>query len=220
MEENVAASAFACNLQVKYFHFESMSSVDVSSEPSLAPPGAGLPRPELWIARWLFGRACRRTSAEEARRLMAVEQKWILKRVGAVPASQLGERVLIPRPRGLEDSSRYWSILMTLEHLRIVNEAVAAVIGELLAGEVRPRATGTAEVKPSPAVGRDVLERFPESCERVLEAVGERESLPSDPRYAHPWFGPMGPDRWLVLVPFHLRLHRRQIEAIAERLPS
>jgi hypothetical protein len=31
--------------------------------------------------------------------------------------------VLIARPRGLEDSSRYWSVWMTLDHLRIVHLA-------------------------------------------------------------------------------------------------
>ena len=34
--------------------------MDANAEPKLAPPGAGLPRMELWIARLLFARTRRK----------------------------------------------------------------------------------------------------------------------------------------------------------------
>src|SRR6185369_877237 len=91
----------------------------VSPEPQLARPGAGLPKPELYVARILF--ALRRwTSTRDV--FSAVFQKerhaiqQLVRSCGPVSAAR---RVLIPRVRGLEDSSRYWSVWMTLEHLRI-----------------------------------------------------------------------------------------------------
>ncbi|MBX3389322.1 MAG: hypothetical protein KF691_07680 [Phycisphaeraceae bacterium] len=49
----------------------------------------------------------------------------------SLSAGAAAERVLIPRLRGLEDSSRYWSVWMMLDHLRIVNSQVAMVIASL-----------------------------------------------------------------------------------------
>jgi hypothetical protein len=58
------------------------------------------------------------------------------------------QRVLIPRIRGLEDSSRYWSVWMTLDHLRIVHESLAHLIRELVREVTPPGAASTAAVKP------------------------------------------------------------------------
>ena len=44
---------------------------------------------------------------------------------------RVGRRVLIRRPPGLEDSSRYWSAFMTLEHLRIVHREMVRIIDAL-----------------------------------------------------------------------------------------
>lgn len=45
---------------------------------------------------------------------------------GAIP-------VLIDRVVGIEDSSRYWSVFMVLDHLRIVDEGMTQIIQALFA---------------------------------------------------------------------------------------
>jgi len=57
-------------------------------------------------------------------------------------------RILIKRLPGLEDSSRYWSVYMTLDHLRIVNLSIADVITKLANGAKPKVAASTAAVKP------------------------------------------------------------------------
>jgi len=184
----------------------------------LAAPGAGLPGIELQIARVLFAL---RAWTHDRRRIDALfrqERALIAELVQACPAGRRAERVLIPRPRGLEDSSRHWSVWMTLEHLRLVNLACAAIIRELSEGRVPTGKASIADVKPSPDVTEAVLASYETSCDEVLAAVASAKDLDNAARFPHPWFGPMSARRWHVLAAIHLGLHRRQIEAILSGL--
>src|SRR6187549_1615298 len=122
------------------------------AEPQLAPPGAGLPRLELFVARRLFASRLKRGNREDFNAHFRKERATIAELVAGCDAESAARRVLIDRPRGLEDSSRYWSVWMTLEHLRIVNGAVTRLIGALAQGVKMDGAASTAAVKPSPHV--------------------------------------------------------------------
>jgi hypothetical protein len=186
--------------------------------PQLAAPGAGLPGIELQIARILFTLRAWTHDRQRVDALFGRERSLVAELVRSCPAGRLGERVLIPRPRGLEDSSRHWSVLMTLEHLRVVNLACASIIRELSEGRVPSGKASTAEVKPGPDVSESVMETYEASCDEVLAAVASAKDLDDAARFPHPWFGPMSARRWHVLAAVHLGLHRRQIEAILLRL--
>lgn len=183
----------------------------------LAPPGAGLPPVELFVARMIFHSQRRFTKQAAVSAKLDAEQRLITALAENLPAAQAGHRVLIPRLRGLEDSSRDWSVWMTLEHLRIVNEAVARTMGELLAGRIPSGRADTAAVKPTPNVDETVLPAFAASCE-ALRRANKAPSLQTVQRFAHPWFGPLNAAGWSFLASFHLGLHRRQIESIRQRL--
>jgi hypothetical protein len=187
-------------------------------DPQLAAPGAGLPPVELFVARRLFRLRCRLTSRAGAETLIRDEQRKISAIAAAVDPVAAEQRVLIPRPRGLEDSSRHWSVLMTLEHLRMVNEAVAGAVRDLRAGRVPATTASTAAVKPSAEVGRSVIPAFRASCEAMLAAGAGARSLVTPLRYGHPWFGPLSAAEWIFLGGFHLGLHRRQLVMIGRVL--
>jgi len=182
--------------------------------PKLAAPGAGLPGIELQIARILFTLRAWTHDRQRIDTLFRQERALVAELVRSCPAGRLGDRVLIPRPRGLEDSSRHWSVLMTLEHLRLVNLACALFIRELSEGRVPSGKASTADVKPSPDVTEAVLETYEASCDEVLAAVASAKDLDAPARFPHPWFGPMSARRWHVLAAVHLGLHRKQLEAI------
>ncbi len=182
--------------------------------PKLAAPGAGLPGIELQIARVLFTLRAWTHDRQRIDALFRHERALVADLVRSCPAGRLSERVLIPRPRGLEDSSRHWSVLMTLDHLRIVNLACASIIRELSEGRVPVGKASTADVKPSPDVTESVLATYEASCDEVLAAVASAKNLDDPARFAHPWFGPMSARRWHVLAAVHLGLHRKQLEAI------
>jgi hypothetical protein len=114
----------------------------------------------------------------------------------------------------MEDSSRYWSVWMTLDHLRIVHHSFIRVIRALSRGVVPPGRASTADVKPSPDVTYAVISEYEQSCDDLLATVAEAPSLDTRVRYAHPWFGPLNAAGWYALSGGHLRIHRTQIERI------
>lgn len=187
---------------------------EVSSAPRLAPPGAGLPGPELFFARLIFGWHRRRATRASAAALIEAERGQILRLTHGLDAGTGARRVLIRRLPGMEDSSRDWSIFMTLEHLRIVNLAIAETIALLGEGRAPERVASTAAVKPAPGIGPEVLPAFASSCEEIAAAASRVPELRTKARHAHPWFGPLDAAGWHAMAGFHLRLHRRQVESI------
>src|SRR5262249_46178151 len=106
-----------------------------TSEPKLAAPGAGLPFPEWAIARYvLFPLLCMTTSKSKAIESFARESQRILSKAKQLSPEQLGDRRLIPRPRGLEDSSRYWSVAMVLQHLVVVGNLIRKTATAIASG--------------------------------------------------------------------------------------
>lgn len=71
--------------------------------------------------------------------------------------AELNRPVLIPRLPGLEDSSRNWSVAMTIEHLHIVGQGVSGVLRCISMGQKPPAVVGTAEVKPHGDVDPDIV---------------------------------------------------------------
>jgi hypothetical protein len=186
--------------------------------PPLAPPGAGLPPLEHFLARALF--RLRRATGSRASFTARFhrERERIRVLVSSCDGESGGQRVLIRRPPGLEDSSRYWSVWMTLDHLDIVHRQMVRVIALLASGRTPESAVSTAAVKPSPAADASIVARYEESCDALLAAVESVADLHTATRYAHPWFGPMSAFDWFGLAGGHLRIHRVQIERIVAGL--
>ena len=187
----------------------------------LQPPGAGLPWGELLLARYvLFPLAIRKLDWARAGALFQREGEKVLARFDALSADRRTERVLVPRLRGMEDSSRYWSAAMTVEHLNIVGRAFLDVIASLRAGIVPSRKGSTADVKPR---GEETAAETRAKFVQLLADTAAADRLPPllpgvGPRYAHPWFGPLEAHRWHVLGGIHQGIHRQQLEAIRDGL--
>jgi hypothetical protein len=186
--------------------------------PKLDAPGAGLPFPESIIARTLFHWASWRGSREQSIALFKQERAAIAELVASLDDRQLCQPVLIDRLRGLEDSSRNWSVLMTLDHLRIVNRNMTGTILTLSKGSTPNRKVSTAAVKPNPDVTKVVIYEYELGCDNFLNSVTAIPNLKSRARLVHPWFGALDACGWHTLIARHMSIHRRQIESIIARL--
>lgn len=182
--------------------------------PKLAAPGAGLPMIERFFANLMIHWKAKRTSREAAAATFATEREVILKLLRTTPTEYLEIPFLIKRLPGLEDSSRYWSVLMTVDHLRIVNDQINGVIASLCAGKVPPGAASTAAVKPSQQVDATMIAAFEKSCADFEQTVATQSDLQTSLEFPHPWFGPMNAADWHFMTGFHMRLHRKQMELI------
>ena len=184
------------------------------SNPPLAAPGAGLPRMELAVARALFALRRWTGSREGFTRQFDKERTRIRRLVEKCDEAQLARRVLIRRLVGLEDSSRFWSVLMTLDHLRIVNTAIDDGVKKLTCGELPSGTASTAAVKPAEDVTVSVIGDYEMSCNSLLETIAAAGDLRTPLRYAHPWFGPLDSMGWYAIASMHIGIHRAQIERI------
>lgn len=192
----------------------------IHHDTALAPPGAGIPTLETWIGRsvlwWM--RHCQTPAQGFAR--FDHEASAILQLVTDLPEVPGGRQILIPRPRGIEDSSRNWSAWMTLQHLAIVNAGITGIIRDLLAGRTPGGVVRIEDVKPTPDIGREILGEYQDSC-RILSQTARRhlrDARAPAGRHPHPWFGPLDAASWFCLAAGHLGLHRVQIRRILARL--
>ena len=190
-------------------------------EPRLAPPGAPLPFLERVLLKYYVGPfMAKRAPIDASRERFEKLHAKTIEVARSIPPEMLTHKVLVPRQSGLEDSSRYWSAAMTLEHMLMVGEGCCHIIRELSAGRdpnVRPR---TERLKPKGAgAGLELIEQFARFTERcmpeMLPLVAERDSQTSE---VHPWFGPMRARAWFWLLGVHAAVHYRQLKEIKKRL--
>ena len=185
-------------------------------EPKLQAPGAGLPWLENHIARILLGWKSRLGTPASFIARFESERRQIQALIESCSADQLTRRVLIARLPGLEDSSRYWSVAMTFDHLRIVHHAFMGVLTALSNEKIPSGEASTAAVKPNVNVGAEAIAAYEESCDALLTCAAGIREFKTKARYPHPWFGPMDAHRWLALASGHMAIHRRQIARILQ----
>ena len=190
----------------------------MKDEPDLGAPGAGLPPRELFVTRILFGTLSRVLPQSAFYSIFLKERSRILTLIGGLTEEAKDRRVLIERVRAIEDNSRNWSVFMTLEHMAIVDEGVTGIIALLTKEAAVPGQVRIQDVKPCPDTGGISEKLFAttlKKSERILQGLGR---IPSDRTHPHPWFGPLTARQWYALRCVHLRIHRRQIEAIISGL--
>ena len=162
---------------------------------------------------------CRRYSWDQARDLLVEEGRELLRLGQDAEPGQLERRVLVAPQIGLEDSSRYWSYAMVLEHLVIIGERLIRVIVGLSAGQRPAGRIETADLKPAGRLAAlPSCEAFREFLDRWRVAMSDEiEDRHSPRRHAHPWFGPLTARQWICFAPFHQRIHLRQARQILRR---
>lgn len=180
----------------------------------LQPPGAGLPVFERVVLNSFFKLGCLLTSDERALTLFERELETLLAIVDAADLNDVCEQVLISRITGIEDSSRNWSVLMVLEHLSMVNSDMLKIVDALQRGIVPKGKVAIDYYKPIADLDIEVIDRFKDVCYDYLETVRALGKLKSMSTYAHPWFGMLTAHGWNVLAAAHMKIHRKQAQAI------
>ncbi|MCC2679856.1 MAG: hypothetical protein K0R29_2432 [Pseudobdellovibrio sp.] len=189
--------------------------------PQLQAPGAGLPwyhnlMLKYYVGPFVAGRSDWNVNEQTFHKVNG----RILKEIESLTEKQLSTKILVPPQLGLEDSSRYWSVAMVLEHLVIVTEQVYKGVIELSNGRVPPVKVDIAKVKPLGSMPPlEAVEEFKllvsEDFKKFLLQVGDKNSKLT---LLHPWFGPFKARQWFWLLGMHHGLHLKQIREIKKRL--
>jgi hypothetical protein len=196
---------------------------DSEIEAKLQRPGAGLPWPALLFVRYYVGPyvAAKADWQKETARFHETSAQ-ITAIADKLDNGQLQKRVLVPRLRGLEDSSRYWSAAMTLEHVMIVGTSIRDIIIRLSQEQLPPGKADTARVKPQGKLpAQTVLDNYKSFTAMLMpqiESAVPPEKRDAKMKMAHPWFGPFSLRQWHWLLAEHNAIHLRQLREIAARL--
>jgi len=142
----------------------------------------------------------------EADRILACAQK--------LDPALAAKTVLVERQKGLEQNCRHWSLLMTLDHLAMINTAVLTIIESILQNIPLAPNFSTAEAKPKQEQSIFTIERFRKITEQYLEHIDRMPNLHCKMRHTHHQFGPLDAHGWHCLAAIHQNIHRKQIERI------
>lgn len=194
----------------------------VSKEPVLAPPGAGIPLHQKILMRFILkpfvaGRTPWEVSEANFRKI----NEKIFKAIDGLTEAQLTTRILVPPQMSLEDSSRYWSIKMALEHLLIVSGQMMQLIPTLSQNIIPNAKADIAAVKPKNEIGltkilQDFKKLISTDFDKLNSSIRNREVSAV---FYHPWFGNMNAKQWYWLLAMHHGVHLKQIREIKKRLP-
>jgi hypothetical protein len=190
---------------------------------SLDKPGAGIP----WYFRLanrillkpLVVRKFTWQQCEE--NFLSVNEK-LKRELEGLTQEQLEKRILVSPIVGIEDSSRYWSIAMTLRHLCIVHPLMKEVVIRLAKEETIPVKVDTASVKPElEKNSSQAVQDYFSLIQTILPDI--KNSIPKEfgltKTFSHPWFGEMTAKDWFWLLGAHTGIHLKQIRKIKEQLP-
>ncbi|HYE33767.1 MAG TPA: DinB family protein [Methylomirabilota bacterium] len=192
----------------------------MDADAPLGPPGAGLPTAELLFVRCAFALARGVMTPENALARFERETERIATLAQSLPLELAQRQVVIPRVMGIEDSSRNWSVLMTVGHLNITTAFIQAIVERLRNEEAIDREVRIQDVKPSVEQSETTVKLFRRICGRYVKSVAALGKLNSKTTHTHPWFGPLNAHGWHCLAAIHHTIHRRQIEAIIRELKA
>jgi hypothetical protein len=193
-------------------------------EPKLQPPGAGLPLPQKLLLRYFIGPfQSKRTPWDVSRSRYEKLTAKIIKAAEGVPVEKRKTKILVNPIIGLEDSSRYWSVDMLLEHLMIVGKNMEGIILSLSTG-VKPNVVAdTAKVKPTAASSenspQNILFEFKAFAPTLLQRLDSNmKNKDSDTTLEHPWFGECTARQWYFVLAAHQGIHWQQLKQIIQKL--
>ncbi len=200
-----------------------------TTEPKLDAPGRGLPFLQGLYARYImYPRMMRNYDGAASVAMLRRETTRIVDLCTPLSDTQFATRVLIDPLPGLEDSSRYWSAAMVLEHLILCMRPMTQVATTLAAGQAMNVKISTADVKPKgqPGTAKEEWLRLfthaAEECAVRLSTIATAPHVitpPKDaPRVDHPFFGAVPAKGWVWVMGVHHITHRRQIEGIVQGL--
>ncbi len=198
----------------------------MNTEPKLQPPGAGLPFLQKFALRFLIGPIqTKRTPWETSRSRYEKTTTKILKTIENIPSEKRKTKILVDPIIGLEDSSRYWSVDMLLEHLLIVSKNIENIILALADGSVPKVMVDTARVKPTSASSDQssshLFSEFNSFAPLLMQRLDtQMKNRDSKLTLRHPWFGECTARQWYWVLAAHQNIHWQQLKQIKNNLTA
>ena len=180
--------------------------------------GAGLPEIERLFIRAILVPVVRILFTWDITRVLIKREVNIInKLVVNIPQDKLQQKMAIDRTFAIEDNSRQFSINEVLEHLVIAGNLVKDVIDTLSKEQDVKFDIKIEDVKPKENKTNQ-LDEFLEFYQNYDEFIKQLSKKQSKKTKAHPWFVRFNNFDWNIFMFMHTFIHRRQIEAILDKL--
>jgi hypothetical protein len=180
--------------------------------------GAGLPEFErLFIRVFLVPIVRISMNWTISRLLIKREIKIIKKLLNNISNKQLQQKMSIQRTFAIEDNSRQFSLNEVLEHLVIAGTLVKNVIETLSKEKEVDFNIKIENVKPKENKENQLkyFLEFYQDYDKFIKNLPKKQSKTTK---AHPWFVKFNNFDWNIFMFMHTFIHRRQIEAILNKL--
>ena len=180
--------------------------------------GAGLPEFErLFIRVFLVPIVRISMNWTISRLLIKREIKIIKKLLNNISNKQLQQKMSIQRTFAIEDNSRQFSVNEVLEHLVIAGTLVKNVIETLSKEKEVDFDIKIENVKPKENKENQLkyFLEFYQDYDKFIKNLPKKQSKTTK---AHPWFVKFNNFDWNIFMFMHTFIHRRQIEAILNKL--
>jgi uncharacterized damage-inducible protein DinB len=186
--------------------------------PQLETPGSGLPPLELLIGKVGFALYRSMSSRQGATARFKSESQQLISLATSVSEEVGKQRVLIKRITGIEDSSRFWSVFMVLDHLVIVDKLTIKIMENLSMEKKFSQKIRIEDIKPQPERGKEVIDEFQALIGDYVSCLEEITDWRLKQYHTHPWFGPLNVYGWHCFATLHHFIHRRQLHRIIQTL--
>ena len=187
----------------------------IEKDQGLDKPGAGIPWYEEKFIRYLVVPILPLVfNWESSLSFLQKQIQEIVMLIEDLDEESMQKQVLVSRLFALEDSSRFWSINMVVEHLVTVNRGTYEIVDLLNQEKTVERELGTEKVKPYHNTNHTKnLIVFEKAYSRMIK---KNKNRVSNMTKEHPWFGSFNNYAWHAFIGFHNKLHKRQIQKILE----
>lgn len=196
---------------------------DAEAAKNLAPSGTPMPLMFRLLLRYFVGPMVSRSANwEKAVDGFGAVNAKILAEVAKLNDEEMTTRVLVPSQYGLEESSRYWSAAMVLEHMVIVGTGIKGIVISLSNGVVPDYKVELSRVKPrGKGTPQQAIADFKQFTDITQgEIAGQLGNKDSKASLDHPWFGKFNTRQWHWLLSAHSVIHLQQVREIVLRLKS
>lgn len=174
-----------------------------------------------WPVRKMIRLLVRSTAHGKATRQIIAERDQTLSVARQLGPELVAKNTTVRPMPGIDHDMRGWSVAQILEHNTIVNTVFTDIVDHLLRGEILISDFDVKnDVMPAEGVGSEQIEIFAKSVDRYLariDGVSPADMAATKPQH-HPMFGPFTAKHWHAMFGFHLKLHRRQAQAVAKIL--
>lgn len=174
-------------------------------------------KPSLAI-QFLVRTKFRITSRAGANRVIVTEISRYERIAERLDVTQRAKQIRVPKMTGVDENMRDWSFNQILEHNILVNHSLTDVLSDLAGDIPMTRVVDhKTDFMPSESPPQTIFEDFMTSIEDYEKIVAEFTKLRNTKKTRpHSIFGDLDAHGWHCMFGFHLQIHRKQAQTVAD----